>query len=123
MSRQEVQSVVDAAIREAILRRHEYITVEHLFYSMLQHETGSTIIRHCGGDVDRLLQELLHFFSEKVPELPVNLSSHDDLSPSEMANDAQTNDMSPIQTLGFRRVLERAMNQVIASGKGDLDIL
>jgi ATP-dependent Clp protease ATP-binding subunit ClpA len=131
MSRLEVQSVVDSAIREAILRRHEYITVEHLLYSMLQHETGSTIIRHCGGDVDRLLQELLHFFSGKVPELPVNLSLNE-TSPSEPANDAsandastidaQINDVSPIQTLGFRRVLERAMSQVVASGKGDLDI-
>ena len=40
MGQQEVQAVVDSAIREAVLRRHEYITVEHLLYSMLQHETG-----------------------------------------------------------------------------------
>lgn len=122
MSRLEVQAVVDSAIREAILRRHEYITVEHLLYSLLQHETGSTIISHCGGDVDRLLKELLQFLSEKVPELPLKLSSRDTSSPAEMADDSQMDDISPIQTLGFRRVLERAMSQVVASGKGDLDI-
>ena len=122
MSRQEVQSVVDSAIREAILRRHEYITVEHILYSILQYETGSTIIRQCGGNVDRLLKELLHFFSEKVPELPVNLPSDTASSPSERANDSKMTDISPIQTLGFRRILERAMNQVVASGKEDIEI-
>ena len=66
MSHQEVQAVVDAAIREAFIRRHEYITVEHLLYSLLQHETGSVIIRQCGGNVDRLLQELIRFFSDQL---------------------------------------------------------
>jgi ATP-dependent Clp protease ATP-binding subunit ClpA len=123
MSRQEVQSVVDSAVREAILRRHEYLTVEHLLYSLLQHETGSTIIRQCGGDVDRLLQELLQFLSEKVPEWPIQISVQKTPSHSEEAVDtSQSDDVSPIQTLGFRRVLERAMNQVVASGKGDLDV-
>jgi ATP-dependent Clp protease ATP-binding subunit ClpA len=121
MSRQEVQSVVDSAIREAVLRRHEYITVEHLLYSMLQHDSGSTIIWHCGGDVDWLLKELLHFFSDKIPELPVSRSGQA-ASPAEPANDVQIDDISPIQTLGFQRVLERAMTQVVASGKEDLDI-
>jgi len=128
MSRQEVQLVVDSAVREAILRRHEYITAEHILYSALQHETGSAIIRQCGGDVDRLLQELLQFFSDKVPEMPVNFPSDGAsspaaaFSPSEPANGPEIDDMSPVQTLGFRRILERAMNQVVASGKGDIEI-
>lgn len=123
MSRQEVQSVVDVAIREAILRRHEYIAVEHLLYSILQHETGSTIISQCGGDVDRLLKELLRFFVENIPELPVKISSQPTPSPSKKANPSQQEeDPSPIQTLGFRRVIERAMNQVVSSGKDELEI-
>jgi ATP-dependent Clp protease ATP-binding subunit ClpA len=122
MSRQEVQSVVDAAVREAILRRHEYLTVEHLLYTILQHEIGSTIIRNCGGDADRLLKQLLRFFAEKVPEFPVNPPSQSDSSFSKDANTSQSDDISPTQTLGFRRVLERAVNQVAASGRDDLDI-
>jgi len=122
MSRQEVQSVVDSAVREAILRRHEYITVEHLLYSILQHDTGSTIIGDCGGDVDHLLKALLRFFSEKVPEFPGDPSLHSALSSPEEAKNAQMQELSPIQTLGFRRVLECAVNQVAASGRGDLDI-
>ena len=112
MSRQEVQSVVDGAIREAILRRHEYITVEHLLYSILQHDTGSAIVDHCGGDIDELLQDLLRFFIENVPELPSR------------PNDDETTGkaLSPVQTLGFRRVIERTLQQMAASGKNDLDV-
>jgi ATP-dependent Clp protease ATP-binding subunit ClpA len=122
MSHLEVQTVVDSAIREAVLRRHEYITVEHLLYSMLQHETGSTIIKDCGGDVDLLLQELLRFFLEKVPELPVDGTAYDEVSTLGAADDPRFNEISPLQTLGFRRVLERAMSQVAASGKRVLEI-
>jgi ATP-dependent Clp protease ATP-binding subunit ClpA len=122
MSQQEVQFVVDNAVREAILRRHEYITVEHLLYSMLQHETGRIIISQCGGNVESLLQELQRFFAEKVPEWPVNLPAQDGSTPAEQARNSQVDDSSPIQTLGFRRVLERAMQQVVASGKGELEI-
>ncbi|PIE33711.1 ATP-dependent Clp protease ATP-binding subunit ClpA [candidate division KSB3 bacterium] len=114
MSRHEVQAVVDGAVREALLRRHEYITVEHLLYSVLQNETGSNIIWECGGNVDELLQELIRFFDEQVPEFPG--------TPSDLqSEDAQT-EFSPVQTLGFRRVLERAVNQVASSGKSELEV-
>ncbi|MBD3309378.1 AAA domain-containing protein, partial [candidate division KSB3 bacterium] len=123
MSRQEVQAIVDAAVREAILRRHEYITVEHLLYSILQHDAGSTIIQQCGGDVDQMLRELLQFFTEQIPELPVQPPLRRSSSASQRSPDAHQQEApSPIQTLGFRRVLERAVNQTMSSGKGDLDI-
>ena len=109
-----MQAVVDGAVREAILRRHEYITVEHLLYSVAQHEIGSTIIWECGGDVDSLLQELLEFFNEQLPELPASRTSSDD--------EKSEADLSPVQSLGFRRVLERAVNQVASSGKSELEV-
>ena len=58
-----MQSVVDSAVREAMMRRHEYITVEHLLYSILQHDAGIAIVAECGGDVDDMLQELLQFLT------------------------------------------------------------
>ncbi len=121
MSRLEVQSVVDTAVREAILRRHEYITVEHLLYSILQHETGVTVVQSCGGNVDRLLKALLNFFAENVPELPVSVRQKS-ASSSQEEGESHVEEASPVQTLGFRRVLERAMNQVVSSGKNDLDV-
>lgn len=124
MSRQEVQSVVDSAVREAILRRHEYITVEHLLYSVLQHETGSEIIWNCGGDPDEMLRELLQFFTEHVPELPACALHADRPAARRTASteQAEEDEPSPVQTLGFRRVLERAVNQTMASGKADLEV-
>ena len=119
MSHQEVQFVVDTAIREAILRRHEYITVEHLLYSILQHENGADIIFNCNGDVSQLINELTHYFEEQVPEFPVTQKR----PTSETGeNEQQDVEISPVQTLGFRRVLERAMTQVSHSGKNELDI-
>ncbi|PID56716.1 ATP-dependent Clp protease ATP-binding subunit ClpA [candidate division KSB3 bacterium] len=114
MSHHDVQTVVDGAVREAILRRHEYITVEHLLYGIVQHEDGKTIIWGCGGDVNSLLQELLDFFHEQIPELPVPQKPLDDDSPEP--------ELLSVQTLGFRRVLERAVNQVSSSGKAELEI-
>ena len=119
MSHQEVQLVVDTAIREAILRRHEYITVEHLLYSILQHEQGTNIILYCDGDVSQLLSELTHFFEKKVPEFPVKRNTS---ARGKAENEQQDVEISPVQTLGFRRVLERAMTQVSHSGKNELEI-
>ncbi len=115
MSRQEVQSVVDSAIREAILRRHEYITVEHLLYSILLHDTGIKVIVLCEGNVKELIEDLLRFFTEHLPELPFQ---------SQDAGDSETSrkEPDPVQTLGFRRVIERALHQMAASGKNDLDV-
>ena len=122
MAHNEVQAIVDAAVREAILRRHEYLTVEHLLYSILQHDTGSTIIAQCGGDVDAVLQELLEFFAEKVPEFPMQLVLERVTTDSQESDAAESEELSPIQTIGLRRVFERAMNQVASSGRRDLEI-
>jgi len=117
MARQEVELVVNSAIREAILRRHEYITVEHLLYSLLQHEQGADIILNCEGNVDELLADLLHFFESNIPELPIKK-----ITVEEGQKQSQETDMMPMQTLGFRRVLERATNQMNYSGRQEVEI-
>lgn len=117
-----MQSVVDTAIREAILRRHEYITVEHLLYGIAQHDVGSDIITACGGDVDVLLHELLEFFEHKVPEFPAGLAAKRVAAPEKGAEQSEIQELSPVQTLGFRRVLERAVNQMTSSGRADLSV-
>ena len=117
MSRQEVQSVIDTAFREAIFRRHEYLTIEHLLYSIVQFESGNDIISNCGGDVNILLKELIQFFSDKIPELPIHIDS-------EVNNEIKqkTDQISPVQTIGFQHVLERTMSQVASSGKSEIDV-
>jgi len=98
------------------MRRHEYITVEHLLYSLLQHDTGMTIVAECGGDVDLMLEELLEFFNSQIPTLPVKKRA------KKADESAQDDEASPVQTLGFRRVLERAVNQTMSSAKNEIEV-
>ena len=51
---------------EAIKRRHEYVTLEHLLYALLHEKTASNIVRQCGGDVEALVRDLENFFAEKM---------------------------------------------------------
>ena len=103
MGQKELQFAIQAAIREAYSRRHEYVTVEHLLYALLHEPTARTILVHCGGDTEALKQELERYLDQEVPKYP----------------EGQQED--PKQTVGFRRVLERAILHVRSSGKNEID--
>ncbi len=100
MGQKELQFAIEASIREADSRNHEYVTVEHLLYSLLFEEVAANVIIQCGGDLDELRQELEVYFDSQMPHVAEGTK--------------------PRQSLGFRRVLERAIMQVQSSGKGDL---
>jgi len=101
MGERELQMAIEASIREASARNHEYVTVEHMLYSLLFEEVASNAIVQCGGDLDELKEELEDFFDKHLPKV------------------SQT--MEPRQSLGFRRVLERAILQVQSSGRMELN--
>ena len=69
MITKELQDTLTAAREEAIKRRHEYVTLEHLLLSLLDDRTASEVIRHCGGDIDVLKKELEQFFDEHKEEV------------------------------------------------------
>ena len=50
----DLQLTLQAAHREAVVRRHAYLTVEHLLYALIHNEDGARILLHSGADVDRL---------------------------------------------------------------------
>ncbi len=104
MGQRELQFAIEAAIRDAHGRNHEYVTVEHLLYALLFDEEARAIILHCGGDVASLIQELEQYLDGQVPRLPPDKSDY------------------PMQSLGFKRVLERAILQVRSSGKDEISI-
>ena len=54
----ELQLTLQAAYREAVVRRHAYITVEHLLFALLHDEQGVEILRHSGAQVEQLKAEL-----------------------------------------------------------------
>ena len=104
MGQREVQFAIHSAMREAQNRRHEYVTVEHLLFALLFEDMAADIVFHCGGDAEELKDQLRDYLEKEVPSLPEEDNAED-----------------PKQSLGFRRVLERAIMQVRSSGKGEIN--
>jgi ATP-dependent Clp protease ATP-binding subunit ClpA len=91
------------AIREAKIRRHEHVTVEHILYGLLDDELAARAIVVCGGDPEGMKKRLEDFFASNLPVVKEGIA-HD-----------------PIQTLGFNRVLQRAIAHVQSCGKKEVD--
>ncbi|HNS99890.1 MAG TPA: ATP-dependent Clp protease ATP-binding subunit ClpA [Polyangiaceae bacterium] len=103
MSNHGLRFAIESSIREAMRRSHEYVTVEHLLFALTFEKVASDVIESCGGDKEAIQTELEDFFEEHVPILP---------------DDSKT---TPKETIGFRRVLERAIHHVQSSEKTSLD--
>jgi ATP-dependent Clp protease ATP-binding subunit ClpA len=97
-----LEATLSLAIREARRRRHEFLTIEHLFFALLQDDGVVEVLRACGGDVERLRRDTERF-----------LETQEEL--------AEGVDEPPQQTLGFQRVLQRAAAHVQSSGKDEID--
>jgi len=91
------------AIHEAKNHNHEYVTVEHILYGLLQDRLANEIISQCGGNVSSLKKNLEEFFVANLPKYP------------------PSTDRDPVQTIAFNRVLQRAINHVQSSGKKEVD--
>ncbi len=102
MLSQELEFSLNAAFQEAREKRHEYITVEHLLAALLDNPSAARVIRACGGSIDDLRRNLVNFLRESVPSLPP---------------DSET-DTQP--TLGFQRVIQRAVLHVQGVGKKEV---
>jgi len=103
MITKELENTLGAALEEAIKRRHEYITVEHLLFALLNDPSARDVIQNCGGDLSVLRKELEQFFSEQIERV--------EAEPSEL----------PEQTAMFQRVLQYALLQAEASGRRDVN--
>ena len=103
MITQELQATLSVAVEEAIKRRHEYVTLEHLMFALLSDRRAREVIRHCGGDLEELKRELENYLSEQM--------------------EAQTSPSTelPGQTLMFQRVLQYALLQAEGSGQKEID--
>ena len=102
MLSKELEFTLNLAFKEARDKRHEFMTVEHLLLALLDNPTAAEVLRSCGADMDRLKKELFSFLEDTTPLLP--------------PNDAR--ETQP--TLGFQRVLQRAVFHVQSSGKKEV---
>ena len=96
----EFQLTLESALREAVTRRHAYLTVEHLLFALIHDENGAEILRASGAKLGALKQALIHYFDESMEIV-------------EGDGPVQTQ-----QTLAFHRVLESA----IENFPGSVDI-
>ncbi|MBX2810472.1 MAG: ATP-dependent Clp protease ATP-binding subunit ClpA [Myxococcales bacterium] len=100
---QELKDTLATAFNEALKRRHEFVTLEHVLYALLDDPNGKRILLACGGDLKELRKDLEDFFENNMPALNVEL------------------DQDPQQTLAFQRVFQRAVMHVQSSGKTVMD--
>jgi ATP-dependent Clp protease ATP-binding subunit ClpA len=103
MITKELQETLNFAAMEAVKRRHEYVTLEHLLFALLHDRTASTVVRKCGGDTETLIGELEEFFKEKMESAPAS------------------SDVLPEYTTAFQRVVEYALMQAEGSGQREVD--
>jgi ATP-dependent Clp protease ATP-binding subunit ClpA len=103
MITRELQETLNFAAMEAIKRRHEYVTLEHLLYALVHDRTAAEVVRRCGGSVETLIEELESFFKEKLETVP------DD------------GDQLPEYTAAFQRIVEYALLQAEGSGQKEVD--
>ncbi|MDX1901024.1 MAG: ATP-dependent Clp protease ATP-binding subunit ClpA [Gammaproteobacteria bacterium] len=99
----ELEYTLNLAFKEARAKRHEFVTVEHLLVALLENVSASDVLKACGANIPRLRQNLIEFIDRTTPAIPSNV--HD-------------RDTQP--TLGFQRVLQRAVFHVQSSGKTEV---
>src|SRR5476649_692327 len=99
----ELEYTLNAAFKEARAKRHEFVTVEHLLLALLDNSSALEVLKACGANINRLRSNLMEFIDRTTPVIPLNI--HD-------------RDTQP--TLGFQRVIQRAVFQMQSSGKTEV---
>ena len=102
MISQELEVSLHMAFMDARQKRHELITVEHLLVAMLDNPSAQEVLNACGANFDKLKKDLLNHIEEHTP----------------IVNGENDVDTQP--TLGFQRVIQRAMLHVQSSGKKEV---
>ena len=103
MIAQELEVSLHMAFVEARQKRHEFITVEHLLLALLDNPSAAETLRACGGNNEQLRKDLTNFIVEHTP----------------MVEGEEDIDTQP--TLGFQRVIQRAILHVQSSGKKEVN--
>jgi ATP-dependent Clp protease ATP-binding subunit ClpA len=104
MIAQELEVSLHMAFVEARQQRHEFITVEHLLMALLDNPSAAEVLRACSANLDDLRKSLTQFIKENTP----TVGGNDEV------------DTQP--TLGFQRVIQRAIMHVQSTGSGKKEV-
>ncbi|WP_255990198.1 ATP-dependent Clp protease ATP-binding subunit ClpA [Chitinolyticbacter albus] len=102
MIAQELEVSLHMAFMEARQKRHEYITVEHLLLALLDNPSAADVLRACGANMDELRRALGDFVAEHTPVV------------------SGSGEVETQPTIGFQRVIQRAILHVQSSGKKEV---
>src|SRR6266487_313063 len=102
MIAQELEVSLHMAFVEARQKRHEFITVEHLLLALLDNPTAAEVLRACAANIEELRKALGDFIAAHTPTV------------------AGTEEIDTQPTLGFQRVIQRAILHVQSSGKKEV---
>ncbi len=102
MLNKELELSLNQAFLEAKEKRHEFITVEHILLMLTENASAIAVLQACGADVKKLHDDLVKFVDENTPVL------------------MEGDDRDTQPTLGFQRVLQRALFHVQSSGQGEV---
>ena len=103
MLSKDLEVTLNEAFREAKTKRHEFMTVEHLLLALLDNDVALDVLQKIGADVDKLRSDLKELIDSTTPLIPAGDSDRD---------------TQP--TLGFQRVLQRAVFHVQSSGRKEV---
>ncbi|HSB97437.1 MAG TPA: ATP-dependent Clp protease ATP-binding subunit ClpA [Spongiibacteraceae bacterium] len=103
MLSKDLEMTLNQAFKGARLKRHEFMTVEHLLLALIDNEIAAKVLRACGADLGKLRHELTDFVDSTTPLIP----------DTDLGRETQP-------TLGFQRVLQRAVFHVQSSGKKEV---
>jgi len=103
MLNKELEFTLNLAFKEAKEKRHEFMTVEHLLLSLLDNPAAGNVLQACDANIESLRRDLMEFIDETTPRIPED----------ELERETQP-------TLGFQRVLQRAVFHVQSAGKTEV---
>ena len=103
MLNRELEVTLNLAFKDARAKRHEFMTVEHLLLALLDNGAAAAVLRACGANLDKLRHDLREFIDSTTPLIPLG---------------EEERETQP--TLGFQRVLQRAVFHVQSSGKREV---
>ena len=70
MLTKELEETLSVAVDEAVKYRHEYVTLEHLLYALVQNSAAADVLMHCGADLQTLRDSLLDYFRDVLEKMP-----------------------------------------------------
>ena len=103
MLTKELEETLGIAVDEAVKRRHEYVTLEHLLFALLSDSVANDVLNHCGANFDTLRKGLDEYLNDVIEKIPENIQ------------------LMPELTSTFQGVIQYAMLQAEGSGQKAVD--